>query len=64
MRKKIAFAGLGLAAAATFAPLTAASASCTDLSAVGGPSCASLCPGAVVTLVNKLTQPGFLACTM
>lgn len=43
MRTKITLVGLGLGLAATFAPLTPASAYCMDLSSVGGPSCINPC---------------------
>jgi hypothetical protein len=63
VRRKIALAGVGLAAVASLAPLPAASAVCgPDLSAVGGPSCPNLCPGLVVRVVNDVVGDGFLAC--
>lgn len=47
MRRSLALAASCLALAATFGPLSAASAVCgPDLSSVGGPSCPSLCPAA------------------
>lgn len=54
MRRKIALAGIGLAAAASFAPLQSASAVCwPDLSSVGGPSCPNLCH-APASIINRL----------
>lgn len=45
MRKKLVLTLAGFAVAASLAPLAGASASCgPDLSAIGGPSCPSLCP--------------------
>ena len=44
MRKKLALTLAGLAAAAAVAAIASASASCINLSSIGGPSCASLCP--------------------
>ena len=63
MRRKIALTVLGLATAASFAPLHSASAVCgPDLSSVGGPSCPNLCPGIVVRVVNDALGRPFLAC--
>ena len=63
MRKKIALAGLGVAVAATFAPLSTASAVCwPDLSPVGGPSCPSLCPGILIELTDRYVSDGFIRC--
>jgi hypothetical protein len=64
VRRPTALAGLALAAAAAFGPLPSASAQCTDLSALGLSECASLCPHVVGRLVNDLTHPGFLSCTL
>lgn len=47
MRKKLALTLAGLAAAAAVAPIASASASCVNLSAIGGSRCASLCPKVV-----------------
>lgn len=63
MYRKTALAGLGLALAASLAPLSSASASChADLSAIGGSSCQSLCPGIVVRVVNDALGTPFINC--
>lgn len=63
MRRKIALTVLGLATAASLAPVTSALAVCgPDLSWVGGPSCPNLCPGIVLDVTDKVFYPGFISC--
>lgn len=64
MRRTIALTAAGLATAAALAPLPSASASCTDLSSIGGPKCANLCPGLVVRVVNDALDYPLLNCTL
>ena len=62
MRRSLAFAGIGLAVAASFAPVQSASAVCwPDLSSVGGPSCPNVCQP-VAGLVNRITGQPTLMC--
>lgn len=63
MRRKIALTVLGLATAASIAPISSASAVCgPDLSWAGGPSCPSLCPAVVTRIADKVFYPGFISC--
>jgi hypothetical protein len=63
VRRKIALTILGLATAASVAPLSSASAVCgPDLSWAGGPSCPSLCPAVVGRVADEVFYPGFLSC--
>lgn len=64
MRRKIALTISGLLTVAALAPLPSASASCTDLSRIGGPECASFCPGILLELTDEYVNDGFLRCTM
>lgn len=49
MRRTLALAVSGLALAAFVAPIQSASAVCTDLSSVGGPSCFNPCAAVLGT---------------
>ncbi len=64
MRRNVALAGVAIAAATAFAPLPSASASCTDLSWIGGPSCFMVCPKVLLDLTDRYVNEGFLRCTM
>lgn len=63
MRRKIALTILGLATAASLAPLSPASAVCgPDMSWIGGPSCPNACLGVVGEVVDRVFYPGFITC--